>query len=109
MLEVYKQDGIKMAAVASFPDEAWTTTGEHDSEIADLAKKVAWLYAVHRKRAGATSGLPIELQQNGEKVDKYVTEEFLRYTVYGCHVVVTNPTSSRQKLDILVQIPKGPI
>jgi len=46
---------------------------------------------------------------NNEKVDKYVTDEFLRYTVYGCHVVVTNPTSSRQKLDILVQIPRGAI
>ncbi len=46
---------------------------------------------------------------NGEKLDKYVTEEFLRYTVYGCHVVVTNPTSSRQKLDILLQIPAGAI
>ncbi|MCP4375301.1 MAG: hypothetical protein GY794_03870, partial [bacterium] len=29
--------------------------------------------------------------------------------VYGCHVVVTNPTSSRQKLDILLQIPRGAI
>jgi hypothetical protein len=46
---------------------------------------------------------------NGEKLDKYVTEEFLRYVVYGCHVVVTNPTSSRQKLDILLQIPSGAI
>jgi len=46
---------------------------------------------------------------NGEKLDKYVTEEFLRYVVYGCHVVVTNPTSSRQKLDILLQIPVGAI
>ncbi|MCP4376192.1 MAG: hypothetical protein GY794_08480, partial [bacterium] len=46
---------------------------------------------------------------NGEKLDKYVTEEFLRYVVYGCHVVVTNPTSSRQKLDILLQIPRGAI
>jgi hypothetical protein len=46
---------------------------------------------------------------NGEKLDKYVTDEFLRYVVYGCHVVVTNPTSSRQKLDILLQIPRGAI
>ncbi|MDP6546426.1 MAG: hypothetical protein QGH60_20800, partial [Phycisphaerae bacterium] len=46
---------------------------------------------------------------NGEKLDKYVTDEFLKYVVYGCHVVVTNPTSSRQKLDILLQIPAGAI
>ena len=46
---------------------------------------------------------------NGEKFDNYVTDEFLKYVVYGCHVVVTNPTSSRQKLDILLQIPAGAI
>ena len=38
---------------------------------------------------------------DNEQVDKYVTEEFLVHTVYGCQVVVTNPTSSRQKLDVL--------
>jgi len=47
--------------------------------------------------------------ENGEQVDKYVTEEFLTQTVYGCQVVVTNPTSSRQKLALLVQIPAGAI
>ncbi len=44
---------------------------------------------------------------NGERVDKYVSDEFLVHTVYGCQVVVTNPTSSRLKLDILLQIPRG--
>ncbi len=43
---------------------------------------------------------------DNEKVDKFVTEEFLAGTVYGCQVVVTNPTSSNQKLDLLVQIPQ---
>ncbi len=42
-----------------------------------------------------------------EKVDKFVTDEFLVHTVYGCQVVVTNPTSSPQKLDVLLQIPEG--
>ncbi|WP_425401017.1 hypothetical protein [Aeoliella sp.] len=45
-------------------------------------------------------------QVDGEKRDKYVTEEFLPGVVYGCQVVVTNPTSATQKLDILVQIPE---
>jgi hypothetical protein len=45
--------------------------------------------------------------ENGEKVDKFVTDEFVSGVVYGGQVVVTNPTSSRQKLDVLVQIPKG--
>ena len=49
------------------------------------------------------------LQQGNEKLDKFVTEEFLTGVVYGCQVVVTNPTSSTQKLDLLVQIPQGAI
>jgi len=46
---------------------------------------------------------------NNERLDKYVTEEFLVHTVYGCQVVITNPTSSRQKLDVLLQVPGGAI
>ncbi|MCY2989240.1 MAG: hypothetical protein NTY19_15405, partial [Planctomycetota bacterium] len=33
-------------------------------------------------------------QVNNEQVDKFVTDEFLVGVVYGCQVVVTNPTSS---------------
>ncbi len=44
-----------------------------------------------------------------EKVDKFITEEFLTHVVYGCQIVVTNPTSSRQKLDLLLQMPVGSI
>ncbi len=47
--------------------------------------------------------------ENGEQIDKYVTEEFVIHTVYGCQVVVTNPTSSRQKLTVLLQVPQGAI
>ena len=46
-------------------------------------------------------------EENGEKFDKFVTDEFVVHTVYGCQVVVTNPTSSRQKLTVLVQLPVG--
>ncbi len=46
-------------------------------------------------------------QENGEQVDKFVTEEFLIDTVYGCHIVVTNPTSSKKKVEVLLQIPTG--
>jgi hypothetical protein len=48
-------------------------------------------------------------QENGEQVDKYVTDEFVIHTVYGCQVVVTNPTSTRQKLTLLLQVPQGAI
>ena len=46
---------------------------------------------------------------NNQQVDKYVTDEFLVQTVYGCQVVVTNPTSSPQKLTVLLQVPQGAI
>ncbi|MFO0926018.1 MAG: hypothetical protein U0736_03140 [Gemmataceae bacterium] len=47
--------------------------------------------------------------ENGEKVDKFVTDEFLTQTVYGCQVVVTNATSARQKLTALIQLPVGAV
>ena len=38
-----------------------------------------------------------------------MTDEFVVHTVYGCQVVVTNPTSARQKLSVLVELPVGSI
>ncbi len=46
-------------------------------------------------------------QEGSEQLDNFVTEEFLVHTVYGGHVVVTNPTSSRKRVDVLLQIPQG--
>jgi hypothetical protein len=46
---------------------------------------------------------------DNEKVDKYVTDEFLTHVVYGCQIVVTNPTSNAQKLNVLLQVPLGAI
>jgi hypothetical protein len=45
--------------------------------------------------------------EGNEKFDKYVTDEFLAGAVYGANVVVTNPTSSPQKLELLLQIPRA--
>lgn len=45
--------------------------------------------------------------KNGRRVDKFITGEFLVQTVYGCQVVVTNPTSGTQQADLLIQIPQG--
>ena len=47
--------------------------------------------------------------EGNEEVDKYVVGEFLTHVVYLCQVVVTNPTSTRQRLDLLLQIPRGAI
>lgn len=46
-------------------------------------------------------------EEGNEKFDKDVTEEFLSGILYGANVVVTNPRSSPQKLDLLLQIPQG--
>jgi hypothetical protein len=46
-------------------------------------------------------------QEGNEKIEKYVTAEFLTGAVYGGNVVVTNPTSAPVKAEVLLQIPKG--
>lgn len=46
-------------------------------------------------------------QEGNEKIEKYVTDEFLTGVTYGANVVVTNPTSSIVKAEVLLQIPEG--
>ncbi len=72
-----------------------------------------------RETAPATNAPPITISQNyfrasdryrtenGEQFDKFVTDEFLAQVVYGCQVVLTDPASAPEKLDVLLQIPKG--
>ncbi|MDM8538574.1 hypothetical protein QUF70_17600, partial [Desulfobacterales bacterium HSG17] len=72
-----------------------------------------------RKAASSEEKIPIMLSQNffraddryryvdNEKFDKFITDEFLFRTAYGCQVVLSNPTSSRQKLRMLIQVPQG--
>ncbi|MEM7235873.1 MAG: hypothetical protein AAF517_27140, partial [Planctomycetota bacterium] len=47
--------------------------------------------------------------EGNQRVEKYVSGEFVTMQPYGGHVVVTNPTSARQKLEVLVEIPRGAI
>ena len=47
--------------------------------------------------------------EGNEQFDKFVSDEFLSGVVYGCQVVVTNPTSTPMKLDLLLQVPQGAI
>ncbi|HUS29433.1 MAG TPA: hypothetical protein VMZ53_13030 [Kofleriaceae bacterium] len=44
---------------------------------------------------------------DGEQVDKYVEGSFLAGVVYTCQIVLANPSSSRQRIAALVQIPRG--
>jgi len=47
--------------------------------------------------------------EGNERYDKFVTDEFLTGVVYGCQIVVTNPSSSPRNLELLLQIPRGSI
>ena len=100
---------------------------KHDDEITDgdlnfTAGGPVLLFHREVKEAGMAANRPPLLvsqsyfqwddrfrMENGEKVDRFITDEFVRGIVYGAQVVVTNPTSSRQLLDILTQLPKGAI
>jgi hypothetical protein len=48
-------------------------------------------------------------QVDNERFDKFVTDEFQIGRVYGAQVVLTNPTSTRRKVEALLQIPEGAI
>jgi hypothetical protein len=44
-----------------------------------------------------------------ERREKHVEGELLTGVVYQCQVVVTNPSSAPQRLDVLLQIPRGAV
>ena len=107
-------------SVLDIPFEA----GKHASEFADQkmtlnAKSPIVAYHKEIKESLAAEKTPLLVSQNfyraddrykfenNERFDKYVTDEFLVHVVYGCQIVLTNPTSSPQKLDLLLQIPRG--
>jgi hypothetical protein len=101
-------------SVLDLPFEA----GKHELKFQGARMEVipaGAMIAFHEKSAPLTSGQPTadpdqpELlpqrrrfrEENGEKFDKFVSAEFVVHTVYGCQVVVTNPTSSRQSSVLL--------
>jgi hypothetical protein len=47
--------------------------------------------------------------ENGEAREHFITEEFLVDVVYGCQVVVSNPTANRRVVELLMQIPAGSV
>ena len=46
---------------------------------------------------------------DGERVERYVTGPLTPGVVYACLVVLANPSSTRQRISALVQIPRGSI
>jgi hypothetical protein len=47
--------------------------------------------------------------EDNERIEKFISGEFIRRTVYGARVTLTNPTASRRRLNVLLQIPLGAI
>ena len=99
-------------------------SGEQDVEVADgvltlTASQPTFVFHQEIQPADVSKQAPVLVSQNffnstdryeqvdGQRREKYVAEEFLAGQVYGGHVVVTNPTASQRRLDLLVQIPVG--
>lgn len=74
------------------------------NKTAGKAQGAAILASQHYYRYGERY-----IQDGNQKRDHFIRDEFLIGTVYGAHVVITNPTSSRQKLEVLLQVPAGAI
>jgi len=98
---------------------------QHKTDVADnrltltAAGPLVVFHEEIRQAGDVVEQTPILVSQNffrhgdryrmvgNERLDKFVTDEFLVHTVYGCQVVLTNPTSAPQRLDVLLQIPRG--
>jgi len=108
-------------AVLDLPSEApkLETTNEGPKLTLKPGTPVVAFHKEIKESAPAKDAPPILISQNyflaidryryenGERFDKFVTDEFLSQVVYGCQVVLTDPASSPEKLDVLLQIPKG--
>ncbi len=108
-------------AVLDLPFEASTPATTFDGPRMELAPKgrTAVFHRQIRPVEPLAEKIPILVSQNflrdddrvrhegQERFDKYVADEFLVHIVYTCQVVLTNPTSTPHKLDLLLQIPVG--
>ncbi len=92
-------DGLAMTFTAKGPAIVFHEEIQKATNVADTAPiLVSQNFSRHGERYR---------QEGSERLDNFVTDEFLVHTVYGGHVVVTNPTSSRKRVDVLLQIPQG--
>lgn len=108
-------------AVLDLPFEAGAPATSFDGAKMKFTPKglTAVFHKQIRPAENAAEKVPVLVSQNflrddereryegDESFDKYVADEFLVHTVYACRVVLTNPTSSTHKLDLLLQIPVG--
>ena len=112
---------LLVLAVLDLPFEA----GDHDADSQDRTfrlKAKTSLIAFHEEllEGEAPKGRPDILlswrfyradsrfrYENGERLDNFIDREFLKGIAHGCHVTLTNPTSSGAKLRLLLQIQPG--
>jgi hypothetical protein len=104
-----------------FESQKQTTRSENGQFTLTAAGPVIAFHKEIKPAAPAAEQAPLLVSQNffraddrfrmegNEKFDKYITDEFLAGVVYAANVVVTNPTSARQKVSALLQIPRGAI
>lgn len=110
-------------AVTDLPFTASTPTLAREGTRTTLTA-TAPLLCVHqelRTAEAAKQDAPVLLSQNlyrlderfrfegQEKLDAFVTGELVAGIAYGCQVVVTNPTSTPRRFDLLLQIPHGAV
>ena len=100
-------------------------SGGHDIEFKDgsmvLTAKTNCVIFHKDITEASMDGQPIMVMQNffdpadrfitekGEQIEKHVKDEFLRHKAYSCGVVVTNVSSARQRVEVLLQVPVGAI
>jgi hypothetical protein len=108
-------------AVLDLPFEAAAPKVVYDGPRMTLKVKEPACVFLRRLGAVEAAGVPVPVlvsqnflrddertrEEDGEEVDRYVDGEFRVHTVYACRVVLTNPTSTRHELDLLLQIPAG--
>lgn len=107
-------------AVLDLPFAADAAEPVYDGASMTLVPKHSLIvYHQQIRESGTTGESPLLLGQNffaaddryrhenNRQYDKFVTEEFQSDRIYGCQVVVTNPTSTPRELDVLLSIPLG--
>ena len=63
-------DGKKAFSLKELSDRGWTIAGENQSEVDQLYRDTAWLYAVVQKRAGGVTSIPRVLLKGTSEVEE---------------------------------------
>ncbi|NJL59796.1 MAG: hypothetical protein HC887_09290, partial [Desulfobacteraceae bacterium] len=96
-------------------------TGCVKCDVLSVKNPVIIFHKEIREAAASEEKIPVMVTRNifkaddryryegNEKFDKFVQDEFLLDTAYGCQFLISNPTSSRRRFTAFLQIPEGAI